>query len=64
VYVGLAHPGARVREQEVIEVEPHANDAQVALKKIVVRKAGAVRLTRMCSSYCYGCCCCGGVAVA
>lgn len=28
-----------------------------ALKKIVVRKSGAVRLT-MRAVYCYGCCCC------
>ncbi len=28
------------------------------LKKIVVRKAGTVRLTAMCSNYCYGCCSC------
>ena len=28
------------------------------LKKIIVRKAGTVRLTAMCSNYCYGCCSC------
>jgi hypothetical protein len=28
------------------------------MKKIVVRKAGAVRLTRLCNNYCYGMCCC------
>jgi hypothetical protein len=32
------------------------------LKKIVVRKPGAVRLTARCSNYCYGNCCCGGEA--
>ncbi len=29
-----------------------------ALKKIVVRKPGSVRLTARCSNYCYGNCCC------
>jgi len=29
-----------------------------AMKKIVVRKPGAVRLTARCSNYCYGNCCC------
>jgi len=33
---------------------------QPGMKKIVVRKAGAVRLTRLCNNYCYGCCCCAG----
>lgn len=28
------------------------------MKKIVVRKPGAVRLTRLCNNYCYGMCCC------
>jgi hypothetical protein len=28
------------------------------LKRIVVHKPGAVRLTRMCSNYCYGNCSC------
>lgn len=28
------------------------------MKKIVVRKPGAVRLTARCSNYCYGNCCC------
>ena len=28
------------------------------MKKIVVRKAGTVRLTARCSNYCYGMCCC------
>lgn len=27
------------------------------MKKIAVRKAGAIRPTAAC--YCYGCCCCG-----
>ena len=29
-----------------------------AMKKILVRKPGSVRLTARCSNYCYGNCCC------
>lgn len=32
------------------------------MKKIVVRKAGPVRLTAV-ARYCYCCCCCGGYAL-
>ncbi|MDG6105519.1 hypothetical protein Daura_13775 [Dactylosporangium aurantiacum] len=31
------------------------------MKKIVVRKPGAVRLTRLCNNYCYGMCCCAEI---
>jgi hypothetical protein len=31
------------------------------MKKIMVRKAGAVRLTRLCNNYCYGMCCCAEI---
>ena len=29
-----------------------------AMRRIVVRKTGSVRLTARCSNYCYGNCCC------
>jgi len=37
------------------------NNTKKQMKKIVVRKPGAVRLTAMCNQYGYGCCCCGGI---
>jgi hypothetical protein len=46
-----------VRE-EVIRVNKTTEVKMTEMKKIVVRKPGAVRLTARCSNYCYGNCCC------
>jgi hypothetical protein len=37
---------------------PEVSKQAPSMKKIVVRKSGAVRLTARCSNYCYGNCCC------
>ena len=41
-----------------IQTATHEPTRAPALKKIVIRKPGAVRLTARCSNYCYGHCCC------
>jgi hypothetical protein len=42
----------------VIRVKKMPEVKMTEMKKIVVRKPGAVRLTARCSNYCYGNCCC------
>jgi hypothetical protein len=37
---------------------PEYQEGVTHMKKIIVRKAGTVRLTARCSNYCYGNCCC------
>ena len=48
----------RHSRKEVNGMDQTQEAPAATLKKIVVRKAGTVRLTAMCSNYCYGCCSC------